>query len=186
MSQQDAAYHYSKALFNLTKSSEELLRSLPDDLADIALLMKNTPRLQHFLSDPKIDIAVKEQLLQKCLQRPLPPILLRFIFLLAPRNRLPYLAKITQEYRSMAIDSLGIMEATVVTAVPMTPSMLETLRDKIAKEYRRSVVLKEKIDPQIIGGVIVLFADYMIDWSIKGRLARLEKGLLSHKVLACH
>lgn len=72
------------------------------------------------------------------------------------------------------------MVGTAITAVKLDEDQLSALGDSYAKKFGlASVTLENKVDPEIIGGVILKVGDCVIDGSVKNRLKKIRAQLIS-------
>lgn len=173
MKLQKAASRYSKALFEIEGSKEQRLKHLESLLA----IWKKTPHLLSFLTSPKIDIKEKTDFLNKAAGDEKDKILQSFFQLLLTSNRAKSIPAIIEDYKKQVINSMGILEATITTAIPLDSSEKEKLRKKLEESYKKQIHLNEKIDPKVIGGAILSVENNVIDFSINGRLETLRKEL---------
>lgn len=167
------APRYSKALFQMDGSKEQRLEIL-EKLLD---LWNKDPKLQTFLTSPTISKGEKLALLKQALGDGKDENLGAFFNLLIESNRCKVIPAIIQNYKKKVTDSLGILEVTLCTAVPIDRQEKEVLKLKLEHQYNKKVEIKEKINPQIIGGVILSMGDKLLDFSIRGRLETLRKQL---------
>lgn len=178
MTAHQVAYRYAKALFRLTLVHNELEIALQHLQQCVDLLNQNL-RLNHFFFTPQYSPVEKKPVLVKLLEGRIQPHLLNFLVLLLEKGRLQCLPDIVKEYQRMIADHLKYLEVTVMTVVPMGVEVKEKLKSKLSRAYQREIVLKEEIVPQMIGGVIIVINNQMLDFSIKNRLIELKEALLS-------
>jgi F-type H+-transporting ATPase subunit delta len=175
------ALRYSKAQFNSDLASGNLEKKL-EIFEIIQDVFKKNPDLIKFLEAPQISFEDKKIALESLFQKKLDASHYHFLFYLIEKRRLRYLGQIAQEYRMMVNQHLGIWEAKIITAVPLTPEIEKTLKEKLENFYRKKIKLNKEIDPNIIGGAILVVANEMIDWSVKGRLKKMKENLLENGV----
>ena len=72
---------------------------------------------------------------------------------------------------------LGIIEGTVISAVPMEEKQIKELEEKLSKKYNKNVTLENKVDKSVLGGVLVRLGNTEIDGTIKTRLNGLKNQL---------
>ena len=78
---------------------------------------------------------------------------------------------------------LNRVEVTVATAMPLTPELEKKLTESLAKFSGKTVRMKNKVDPNIVGGLIVYMWGVFFDFSLRTRLGRLKQKLLSEETL---
>lgn len=180
MNTTDAAIRYSKALFNVAVSNEDLEKRL-HDLTQIVETFKKFPRISIFFSSPQITVEEKKKALNAAVGK-VDKELRSFLFLLLDKKRFKYLPEILEFYRSMVTAKLGALEVRFITATPIDAETGNNLKSKLEQKYRKKIIIKEEIDPTIIGGGVLLIGNEQIDFSIRGKLAKLKKDLLSIRV----
>ncbi len=157
---------YSKALFRM--GSQYL-----DSLEKVMVVWTNIPQFKAFIISPipthQEKLAIFELILGTELSG--------FFSLLIESGRAQDLPEIIGEYRRRVLEGAQMLEVELMTANPLDPAELEKIRTKIEKMYEKKVYIQEKIEPRIIGGVVLRIGNKIIDYSINGRLEKLRKEL---------
>ena len=177
----EVASRYSRALFKLAATPVELERRL-QDLESVLAALHESPKLGFFLSAPQIRMEQKEKVLETSLKGQIDEKLLHFLYFLLEKGRMRHLPEIAKEYHLLVKENLGILEANLITAVPAGKSHTEQLKKRLEKIFGKKVEMKEKLDPQILGGAILILANQVIDWSVRNKLARLKERLLATRL----
>jgi F-type H+-transporting ATPase subunit delta len=142
-------------------------------------LLQTHGDLQKMLNNPSVDMQVKTNILAAILERTQPaPLLRSFLQLLLARNRLQHLELICTHYEKMANELLGRVTAQVTTAVALDARQRQDVQQKIARMTQKEVLLETRVDPSILGGLIVRVDNVVLDGSLQGQLARLRKELV--------
>ncbi len=98
--------------------------------------------------------------------------------LLRRKSRLSLGASIASYLRELADDERGVLRAVVTTAVELDAERLERVRQRIVDTTGRSrVELETRVDPAILGGMVVRIGDQMLDGSTRARLQELRSSL---------
>lgn len=108
----------------------------------------------------------------------LSPEILNLAGLLATRGEVRLLPEISDEYQRLADGERGfsgVSIAEVTTAIPLSQEMQDNLARRLAQRIGKPVVIKNRVDPDIIGGSIIKIGDHMIDGSIRSRLEALRR-----------
>ena len=177
MNIQALASHYSQALFKLASSKEQLKKHL-SELEEVFALFEANPQLEQVLLAPSIDNQKKKKVLQDLLSDKVDNQLLHFLLLLIDKERFEYLSEIYTKYRRLTKQALDILVVQLITAVPVDLKVKEKLQNKLENIYRKSIEIKESVDSSIIGGMILIMNNQMIDNSIRRRLNDLNQSLL--------
>ena len=77
----------------------------------------------------------------------------------------------------MANAELRRIVAQVTTAVELDTRQRQAVAQKIAAATQRDVVLEARVDPSILGGLVVRVNNVILDGSVRGQLARMHKAL---------
>ncbi len=179
MIQHAVALRYAKAQFNSDLAQGILEKGL-DNFDSFLDFLKENPKVTKFLEAPQINLEDKKKALESIFKNKFEDSFFHFLFYLIEKGRLNYIAQIVQEYRLMVNQQLGIWEAKIITAVPLTPGIETTLKEKLENFYEKKIKLNKEIDPSIIGGAILVVANEMIDWSVKERLKKMKENLLEN------
>jgi F-type H+-transporting ATPase subunit delta len=78
----------------------------------------------------------------------------------------------------MADKKLGRLQVGLLTALPIDNEMKEKVRQTLENQYKMKVYLKDKIDPQILGGMVLSIGNRVMDGSLKTRSTELKNHLL--------
>jgi F-type H+-transporting ATPase subunit delta len=175
------ASHYSQALFKVASSKGQLEKHL-SELEKVMDLLKTHPQLQQILSNPSVNNQKKKKVLQDLLLGKIDSQILNFLLLLIDKRRLDGLWDISKKYRQLVQKELGILNAHLITAVPIDVKLKEKVKSKLEQLYRKKIEIQESVNPQIIGGMILMVDNQMIDHSIKNRLYRLKQNLLEANI----
>ena len=126
------------------------------------------------LRSPLIGIDEKKQLLDKVLGGKVCDTVFDFLCLATEKGRAGFIPQICGEYKALYYKKQGILEVSVVTAMPMSEALAAKLKDKLEKTLDKKVIMKQSVDKELIGGIIVRYEGAELDSSVKGRLDRLK------------
>ncbi len=105
------------------------------------------------------------------------PITKSFLGVLAQNRRLAKLSAIIRDFRALAARHRGEVSAEVASAHPLTDDQVKELRQALRARVGRDVTLDLRVDPSLLGGLIVKIGSQMIDSSIKTRLNTLAHAM---------
>lgn len=94
-----------------------------------------------------------------------------FMGVLARARRLAALPAIVRAFRALAADARGATTAEVTSARPLTAAQAEKLTATLTRKLRRDVAVELRVDPGILGGLIVRVGSRLIDSSLRTKLA---------------
>jgi F-type H+-transporting ATPase subunit delta len=171
------ARRYSQAIFRMALQEKDLNR-WQSDLRRVTALMKDSA-LFSLVTNPKITWKEKNKTLTQRLGD-VNPLAIKLVQLLDAKGKLATLDDITEEYQAMVDNYRGIEGteiAEVTTAVPLDEAYQLKVAQRLTDIIGKPVLLRPKVDPAIIGGIIIRVGDKLIDGSIRSKLAALRKDL---------
>jgi F-type H+-transporting ATPase subunit delta len=172
------AKRYAKALVDVAAEANTL-ESVGAELDQLVAVWQAEPAVAAFFGNPAIRLADKAETLRRLSVRmALSPLLARFLALLLSRHRLGAVPGVSQTYRDLMHRRLGRVQAAVTTAVPLGPDLQESLRRRLAEELGRTVLLEPRVDPAILGGMVVQVDSMVHDGSLRTQLKQLKEHLL--------
>jgi F-type H+-transporting ATPase subunit delta len=121
----------------------------------------------------------KVQIVEKVLERSsYGEKVLRYILLLVENGRIELLAEILESFPIMWNEQRGVHTFEVASVVPLTNSQKELLEKKLELLEKAPVILKYRIDPELIGGLWIRKGNIVYDVSIKGSLMKLKEQIM--------
>ncbi len=168
------AGRYATALYDLAVEA-----GAPDvverDLAQIADLLRESPDLLRLVRSPLFDRAAQSRAFGAVLERlGANELTKKFIGLLAERRRLFALADIIATFRAMMARRRGETTAQVRSAMPLDEAARDALAAELKSMLKRDVKLELKVDPGLLGGLVVKVGSRMIDSSLATKLETLK------------
>lgn len=134
--------------------------------------------------NPVVDKDSRRQLLDAALRScPAPPEVALLLETLLTRNRMALLPALAARFESHINEWLNRVEVMVVTATPLTDTLQHRIVQSMERFSGKTVQLKTKVDPGIIGGLIVYMWGVFFDFSLRTRLDRLKQELLAEETL---
>lgn len=101
------------------------------------------------------------------------PLTANFLGVLASNRRLPQLPATIRDFQTLVSNHKGETRAEVTSAHPLSATQLKALSQQLRTRVGREVAVEAKVDPEILGGLVVKIGSQMIDSSIRTRLNRL-------------
>ena len=98
------------------------------------------------------------------------PALVETLGVMADRGNFDLLSSVVEEYGKVAEERRGVVAVDITTAVKLSESLRESITKKLAADMGKDVVLRESVDPSIIGGIIFSAHGQRIDASIASQL----------------
>lgn len=172
-----ASKRYANALF-ATAQKQGNVDAIEKDLDGVLTLMKQAPTLRHLWESPLVPASNKRDVLDKILASSVDPLTLSFLRLLIDKCREDILDVVRMEISQLADAARHLVRAEAIFAVPPTTEEQAGLVSSLEKRTGESVELTVRVDPSILGGVVVRMHDTIIDGSVRGTLERLREQLL--------
>ncbi len=100
------------------------------------------------------------------------------LVVLVRRNRIDLIHGIYFEYIRLMNRSYNKGYVTVETRYPLSDSVLTEIKQALKKRFKQEIAINEKLNPELIAGVIIKKDDFVIDLSVNGRLSKIRSTLL--------
>lgn len=171
------AGRYASALFELASESG-IVTAIESDLDKLATALSESAELAALTTNPELTRAVQGEAMAavaKTLE--LSELTTKFLGVLAANRRLAKLRDIIAAFKAIAAAQRGEIAATVTSAHPLDPAQLEALKARLTAREGRTVVLSAKVDPDLLGGLVITIGSQRIDASIRTRLNLLAKAI---------
>ncbi len=169
------AGRYASALFELAEQ-QGLVRDVEDDLTRFQALMDESPDLKRLVRSPVFSAEAQEKAIGAVVERAgITGLGSNFLRLIARNRRLFAAPDMIRAYRSLAAQARGEIEAEVTSAVPLSEAQLDSLKDNLqAASGGKQIQLVSKVDPALLGGLIVKMGSRMVDSSLRSKLSSLK------------
>ncbi|MGX6961352.1 ATP synthase F1 subunit delta [Vagococcus xieshaowenii] len=169
---------YGRVLYETAKD-ENKIEEIHDELNTLREIFEDVPELGNILSDDRLEPFEKVDILHE-LEKDFSDTVSKFLRVIYEYGRMNELVEIINEYEYFYYKDKGILIADVTTAIDITPEQETALAEKIrVMTESEKVILRKKIDPSILGGMIVNANHRLIDNSVTSRLKEMHKELLS-------
>lgn len=170
------ARRYAQALFDIAQE-EGIIDDLQQELQAVAGIIAGNDLLRRFLYHPQVTAEQKKEVLKNLLAGRISKAAEGFLVLLVERHREAYLEHIVEEYARTADKARNVVEARITSAVELTgkqkSSLVQILRKYTGMEVRASY----KVEPGLLGGVLIRIGDKVLDGSVRTRLSSLGERL---------
>lgn len=165
---------YTQALMSVAKT-HNLTEQIGEDVRALLNLLANSEELRNFIANPIVKPEDKKAVLQQVIGESINPFLRNFLLLLLDRRRIVLLEGICQQYLALLRQLNQTVLAEVISAVELTESQQQAVRAKVTDmTHAEQVELETKLDPELIGGVIIKVGSQVVDASLRGQLRRLS------------
>jgi F-type H+-transporting ATPase subunit delta len=159
---------YAEAVFKLAAAANAL-SAWADALANIDGVVADS-RVQALISDPKVSAQQLEGLVLGVVGDKLSGEARNFVQVLVANNRLELMPHIRAHYEALKREKEGVLDAKIISALPIDDAQVKQLVAQLETKYRRKVTAQVETDVSLIGGVKIVIGDQVIDGTVRGRL----------------
>ncbi|KAJ1928739.1 ATP synthase F0 subcomplex subunit OSCP atp5 [Tieghemiomyces parasiticus] len=172
---------YATALYTAA-SKKNALPQVETDLKKLKTLIEKDTKVRQFLENPILGKkAKKEGIAALAKGQSLNQVTLNFLDVLAENSRMAEASKVINSYQSLMAAHRGEVQVTVTSSKALTGDQLNKLKASLSKgnlvANAKSVTVDNKVNPSIVGGLIIEFGDKTIDMSLASKLSKLDKML---------
>jgi F-type H+-transporting ATPase subunit delta len=161
---------YAEAMMSVAES-QNLLDKFNENCNTVLQVLNDSADLQQFVDSPIVKATDKKAVIQKVFGESVDPMMLNLIMVLVDRGRISFLAGVCRQYQVMLRKLRGDVLAEVTTAVALTEAQTSSIKDRVkAMTGANNVDITAKIEPNIVGGVIIKVGSQIIDSSLRSQL----------------
>ena len=172
----ETAKMYCGSLYDLA-AEEGLETRILGELDEVQQLLKQNPDYLRLLSTPSIPKKERCGLLDEALRGQVHLYVLNFLKILCEKGTLRELSGCARAYRIRYNQAPGILEATAISAVPLTEQQLSALHAKLESLTVKTIDLKTKVDAKVLGGIRLDIEGTELDGTVRNRLASLRRDI---------
>jgi len=175
MKNQILVRRYTQGLVNSIKDETEF-SMLSRDLSEFQRHLREQKKLKSVLTNPFLSTTKKVQVADEILSgTSYKEKTKRFIRLLVENSRLELLSEIMDSLPEAWNEEKGIDTYEVASVVPLSRDQKKRLAEKLESIEKRPVVLKYRIDPELLGGLWIKRRNIVYDISVKGYLTKIKE-----------
>jgi F-type H+-transporting ATPase subunit delta len=142
------------------------LRDAVDSVDELRLLLEN----------PEVDTRVKQEVLARVAEGS-DELVANFVRLLAEKGRADEIPEVFAEFESLVAAEERVLDVELTTAHELTDEEFGRILGRIEQASGRKVQAERKVNPDLIGGLVLQAGSMMLDASVRGRLERLRHDL---------
>ncbi len=168
------AERYAAALFELADERRRL-DEVASDLRQLRAMLAASPDLARLVRSPILTRGEQGKAIAALVERAgFTPLVRDFLAVVAKNRRLFAVPAMIEAYLRSLAERRGEVTAEVTAALPLSDGQLGLLSEQLRRSVGRRVSLEVKVDPGLIGGLIVKLGSRMIDGSVNSKLQRLQ------------
>lgn len=172
-----AAERYARAIFEVAQAEDRV-----DAWGDRVRLIEqalSVPAARQVFENPTTSREELEEAVEAMKLPQLGSEGLNLLKLLVESRRVELISAIARDYERLSDDAAGRVRATVTTAVELSSRDRDGLRDDLSRSLGKDVRLEARVDPGILGGLVLQVGDQLTDASVAGRLQQLRRQVIA-------
>ncbi len=186
MAVNEVARVYAGALLEIGKE-KNILQKVEEELAALSSLIAEDGDFRSFCETPNISAESKKDFIEKVFKNSFSEDMVNFLKVLIDNNRLSELRSIDEAFHQMLDAESGRLRVVITGISAFDRALIEKIKDALAKKFEKEIPIKEilieeKIDASILGGIIIRIGDLIIDGSLIKDLNNIRRNLLSSKI----
>jgi F-type H+-transporting ATPase subunit delta len=171
------AKNYAETLFELGRRNDAL-QEYGDAIETVARLLDEDPKFRTFMETPRIDDDDRKGVVKTAFAQALPKHVVNFVLVTIDKRRQRLLRGISTQYHLLLDSHMGREHVRVTVARPIDDSTKQLITEKLSKILGKEAIPHVRVEPGIIGGLIVRTGDTIFDVSVRRRLEGMRRQLL--------
>ncbi len=177
MRDETVARNYAEALFELAQRHEGI-DAYGDYVQTVASLLDENPSFRMFLETPRIDAEDKKAVVRRAFED-FPAPMRNFLLVTIDKRRQRLLRQIARAYADLVDEHMNRAHVDVTVAREMTDETKDRVAQRLSTLLGKTAIPHVRVQPEIIGGIIVRAGDTIYDGSIRRRLDRMRRQLVT-------
>lgn len=176
MNQSKISVRYARAIFELAEE-KGLLEKVYADFRLVREALADLPEFKEVMASPIVKKSDKISLFEGTFAGKIDELSLNFLKFLVEKNREIYVVDILRNFETSYRRKNNCKEVVITTAQPINDTLRADIENRIKEVYKANVDLKNKVDEQMIGGVIVRIENQQLDLSVRTQLQEIKQSL---------
>ncbi len=169
---------YTQGLINSIKDEAEF-SVLSRELSAVSGLLSEHKELRGILHNPFLPASKRKQIVEEVLSKSsYAKKTIRFISLLLDNNRLDLLPGMIESVPELWNEKKGISTYEVASVIPLSDVQQKKLKEKLELLEKKPVILKYRIEPELLGGLWIKKGNIVYDTSVRGHLMKLREKII--------
>jgi F-type H+-transporting ATPase subunit delta len=166
---------YARALYDAAFERGHV-KEVQAQLGAVAEAIAEVPALRSVLGNPRVDAESKAAVLEAAAEQP-DELLTNFLRLVSAKGRAGSIPGIHAELERIIAQAEGQLKVTLTTAYELSDEEAKEILGSIERASGRRVEAERKVDPRLIGGLVLQAGSLRADASVRGRLERMKQEL---------
>ena len=168
---------YARALFGAAQEADRV-DAVARDVAALAAAIEEVPELRAFLRNPQIEPTGKAAVLEQ-LATDADELVRNFVRLVAEKGRAGEIPEISADLDALVAQAQNRLAVELTTSYELSDDEARSIVKTIETASGRTVEATRSVDPSLIGGIVLQIGSHRADGSVRGRLERLRRELVT-------
>lgn len=160
---------YANAILSAAEEKKEA-DSLLEELLEFKKYLQATPVIGEVIGSPTMNPELRRQFIEKTLRGRASDLLVDALQVMNRKDRLVLFQETVEQYRLAHEELRGVVDVHVRTAVPLDDARREEIRTAARNYSGKEPAMIEKVEPELLGGLVVQIGDMKFDGSLSRRL----------------
>jgi F-type H+-transporting ATPase subunit delta len=170
---EEIAEVYARSLFEVAQEHDSLDR-VHEELGEFTDALNESQDLRVFFFSPYFSSQEKKEGITKLIDDA-DESFVRFLELLTERHRMPVIFRIRRRFDELWREENKLLPVTVTSAVELDSELVEGIGSRIEEQTGRQVELSSRVNPDVLGGIVLQVGNMVLDASVRNRLDQLRK-----------
>jgi F-type H+-transporting ATPase subunit delta len=145
---------------------------------ELAGMLGTDPRTRQFLETPRVRPEQKKEALRQALAGRAPEMLVRFVMVLVDKRRQSLIPEIAEAYRDLVDQRMGRARVEVTISHAPDAELQAEIQRALEAQLGRTVLPTYRVDPELLGGMVLRLGDEVLDGSVRSRAGQLRRRLM--------
>jgi len=167
---------YARSMYALADERGQA-DALFEEFGDLIGYLEGDATFSSYLADARVDAGPRKAMLERVFRGRMSDLLVDSLQVLNSKDRLGIVRMVYERFRLAHEDARGEVDVEVTTACPLTDALRAELSAAVGERTSRTARLVERVDPDILGGLIMRIGDTKIDTSVANQVRRVRQAL---------
>jgi F-type H+-transporting ATPase subunit delta len=168
---------YARALVELASESGVLI-DVAQEMEQLALVVKQVPKIILLMGAPTLDTAQRQSMLEKVFKGKLSSLFYQFLCVLNRKGQLGVVPGMILAFREVYSEQHGVLEVDAYVASPIDESQKKAIESTVSAMLGRDVAVQVYVQKELIGGLRLRVGDQLIDGTVANRLKRMKQEII--------
>jgi F-type H+-transporting ATPase subunit delta len=170
---EEIAQVYARSLFEVAKE-HDIIDVVREQLGEFADALEQNRELAVFFFSPYFSTQEKKEGLARAVTGA-NELFMNFLEALLERHRMPVIFRVRTRFEDYWDEENRLLPVEVTSAIELDEAIVRSIGDRIGEQTSRNVELSSRVDPEILGGIVLRVGNFILDASIRNRLEQLRK-----------